>query len=44
MHIRKKNEMRSEKKYMIYIDGEELPMVNYYKYFGCVVDENLDLK
>ena len=28
----------------MFIDNEEIPMVEQYKYLGCVVDEHLELK
>ena len=42
MHVRQKRVARTDVQYVI--DNEEIPMVEQYKYLGCVVDEHLELK
>ena len=41
MHIRQKKMKRADVQYII--DNIEIPMVNQYKYLGCVIDEHLEL-
>ena len=42
MHVRQKRVARTDVQYVI--DNEEIPMVEQYRYLGCVVDEHLELK
>ena len=42
LHMRQKRVARTDVQYLI--DNEEIPMVDQYRYLGCVVDEHLELK
>ena len=42
MHVRQKRVARIDVQYLI--DNEGIPMVDQYRYLGCVVDEHLELK
>ena len=42
MHVRQKRVARTDVQFVI--DNEEIPMVEQYRYLGCVVDEHLELK
>ena len=42
MHVRQKQVARMDVQFVF--DNEEIPMVEQYRYFGCVVDEHLGLK
>ena len=42
MHMRQKRVARTDVQYVI--DNEEIPKVEQYRYLGCVVDEQLELK
>ena len=42
IHMRQKRVARTDVQYVI--DNEEIPMVEQYRYLGCVVDEHLELK
>ena len=38
MHVRQKRVAKTDVEYVI--DNEDIPMVEQYKYLGCVVDEH----